>query len=61
MQVILVGDFKQLAPVANISFEERGEYCFNSPVWSQMNLHFESLDKPTGQKENNFFEAIKNL
>ncbi len=61
LQVILVGDFKQLAPVANISYGDRGEYCFNSTLWTQMNVHVESLEKPTRQKENDFFEAIKNL
>ena len=51
IQVILVGDFCQLAPV-------NGNYCFKSPVWNQLNLKNIYLKQLIRQKDDVEFQNI---
>lgn len=35
LQVVLSGDFLQLAPVPNVLYNDQGQFAFNSPVWNE--------------------------
>ena len=57
IQVIFLGDFFQLPPV------EMGEgaelsYCFESPVWTELNLKNILLTENHRQKEENFIKSF---
>lgn len=51
VQMILVGDFYQLPPVI-------GDFCFNSPVWEQMNLKKVILTEIIRQKGDTKLQEI---
>ncbi len=61
VQVIFLGDFFQLPPV--VDMEEGGElsYCFESPVWSELNLKNILLVENHRQNEENFIKALSNM
>ncbi len=60
IQVIFLGDFFQLPPVET---EENAElnYCFESPVWSELNLKNVLLTENHRQNEEDFIKALSNM
>ena len=51
IQVILVGDFHQLPPINN-------NYCFNSPLWNDLNLTSIVLTEIIRQKDDDVLKQI---
>jgi ATP-dependent DNA helicase PIF1 len=51
IQLILIGDFCQLAPV-------KGHYCFLSEIWNKMNIRIILLEKLIRQSEDLLFQNI---
>lgn len=51
LQVFLLGDMCQLPPV-------KGEYCFKSNTWAQLNMEIIHLTKLMRQKDDEEFKAI---
>lgn len=51
IQIILVGDFCQLAPV-------KGKYCFLADIWNKMNIKIVLLEKLIRQDEDLLFQQI---
>ena len=51
IQLILVGDFCQLAPV-------KGKYCFLSDIWNKINIKIILLEKLIRQDEDQLFQKI---
>jgi ATP-dependent DNA helicase PIF1 len=51
IQLILVGDFCQLAPV-------KGKYCFLSDIWNKINIKIVLLEKLIRQDEDQLFQNI---
>ena len=70
IQVLFIGDFFQLPPVeganeggyegGNGSFAER-RYCFDSPLWEDLNLKNVVLKKNYRQNEENFITALAHM
>ena len=64
IQVLFIGDFFQLPPVEkgneNSLFSER-KYCFDSPVWDELNLKNVILKKNYRQNEENFITALAHM
>ena len=58
IQVIFFGDFFQLPPVEK---EEEMHYCFESPVWTELNLKNILLKDNHWQSEENFIKALSNM
>ncbi len=65
IQLVLIGDFLQLPPVANaidISYYPRKTlFCFESSVWSNLNLKNIVLTKIYRQKDPKFTKTLCNL
>ncbi len=59
IQLILFGDFFQLPPVEKEA--EELHYCFESPVWSELNLKNILLKENHRQNEENFIKALSNM
>ena len=59
IQVIAVGDFKQLPPVSNDIDE--GQYRFESPLWNIMSPHCIELTTVYCQNQHAFIEVLKQL
>eukprot|EP00698_Gefionella_okellyi_P019685 TRINITY_DN6072_c0_g2_i1.p1 TRINITY_DN6072_c0_g2~~TRINITY_DN6072_c0_g2_i1.p1 ORF type:complete len:394 (+),score=81.27 TRINITY_DN6072_c0_g2_i1:735-1916(+) len=57
VQVVLCGDFCQLPPVV------RGErkFCFQSPIWNEMQLHVVALTKVFRQEDASFVALLNEL
>lgn len=51
IQLILVGDFCQLAPV-------KGKYCFLSDIWNKINIRIVLLEKLIRQDDDELFQKI---
>lgn len=51
IQILLCGDFAQLPPV-------NGDFCFESPIWSQMNLHTVMLSFQFRQEHDTSFQSM---
>jgi ATP-dependent DNA helicase PIF1 len=51
IQLILVGDFCQLAPV-------KGKYCFLSDIWNKINIKIVLLEKLIRQDDDELFQKI---
>jgi len=51
IQLILVGDFCQLAPV-------KGRYCFLSDIWNKINIRIVLLEKLIRQDDDELFQKI---
>ncbi len=60
IQVLFIGDFFQLPPVEEDSQKEQ-KYCFESPVWKELNLKNIVLDKNYRQSEQNLITALSNM
>lgn len=60
IQVLFIGDFFQLPPVEEDSQKEQ-KYCFESPVWKELNLKNIVLDKNYRQCEQNLITALSNM
>lgn len=58
IQVIFFGDFFQLPPVEK---EEELHYCFESPVWNELNLKNILLKDNHRQNEETFIKALSNM
>ena len=56
--MIFFGDFFQLPPVEK---EEEMHYCFESPVWTELNLKNILLKDNHRQSEENFIKALSNM
>ena len=67
IQVLFIGDFFQLPPVENKNSTEKtllaGElrYCFDSPIWNELNLKNVILKKNYRQNEENFITALAHM
>lgn len=59
IQVIAVGDFRQLPPVSNDI--DGGNYCFESPLWNIMFPHCIELTTVYCQNQKEFLEVLKQL
>ncbi len=59
IQLILFGDFFQLPPVEKEA--EELHYCFESPVWRELNLKNILLKENHRQNEENFINALSNM
>lgn len=53
-QLVLIGDFFQLPPV-------EGEFCFNSPLWNQLNLEVIYLTKVHRQSNEQLIKALNHI
>lgn len=60
IQVIFLGDFFQLPPV-EIGEGAELSYCFESPVWRELELKNILLTENHRQKEENFIKALSNM
>lgn len=60
IQVLFIGDFFQLPPVNKDENIER-RYCFDSPVWHELNLKNVILKKNYRQNEENFITALAHM
>lgn len=60
LQVILVGDFYQLPPVANKVYNEPGDFCFSSPVFENL-AHTVTLRTIVRQNESILIDVINKL
>ncbi len=65
IQVILIGDFLQLPPVATEEelneYESKGQYCFQSRVWNELNLKTIYLSKIYRQNDVKFCKLLNNF
>lgn len=65
IQVIFIGDFLQLPPVALKEelevYESKGQYCFESKVWKELNLKTIYLSKIYRQKDVKFCKILNNF
>jgi ATP-dependent exoDNAse (exonuclease V) alpha subunit len=61
LQVILVGDFLQLAPVPCARYNEDGCYCFESDVFNQAFPHVTILTEVVRQNERDMIKAIREI
>ena len=59
MQVITVGDFKQLPPVSNDL--DKGDYCFESPLWKLMFSHNIQLSVVYRQEQKDFIDVLNEV
>lgn len=59
IQVIAVGDFRQLLPVSNDI--DNGQYCFESPLWNTMFPHCVELTSVYRQNQEEFVEVLNQL
>ncbi len=59
IQVLLIGDFFQLPPVDEESIERK--YCFDSPLWEELNLKNVVLKKNYRQNEEDFITALAHM
>jgi len=60
IQVIFIGDFFQLPPVEKDNTIEK-RYCFESPVWADLNLKNVVLQKSYRQSEKKFIKALSDM
>ena len=60
IQVLFIGDFFQLPPVSKEENLER-RYCFDSPVWEELELKNVVLKKNYRQSEENFITALAHM
>ena len=60
LQLILIGDFFQLPPVNKENNGER-KYCFESPLWEELNLKTVVLTKNYRQKEKDFIKVLSDM
>lgn len=60
IQVLFIGDFFQLPPVEKEADSIR-RYCFDSPVWEDLNLKNVVLKKNYRQNEENFITALAHM
>lgn len=65
IQVLFIGDFFQLPPVeknsGDGSFSNEHRYCFDSPVWQELELKNVVLKKNFRQNEENFITALAHM
>lgn len=61
VQVILSGDFYQLPPIANTSFSDAGNYCFQSTLWKMCVPHHINLRQVHRQDESDLVTAVREL
>ncbi len=61
IQVIVVGDFRQLPPVPNFRYGDRGEFCFQTQLWENTSFHVHTLHTALRQRDSNFFKALVNM
>lgn len=61
IQVILCGDFLQLPPVKNISYDDSGFYCFESSFFKLNFPHRVVLDEIVRQSEDELIRAIHHV
>ena len=59
MQVITVGDFKQLPPVSNDL--DKGDYCFESLLWKLMFSHNIQLSVVYRQEQKDFIDLLNEV
>ena len=59
IQVLLIGDFFQLPPVEEETLERK--YCFDSPLWEELNLKNVVLKKNYRQNEEKFVIALAHM
>lgn len=59
IQVLLIGDFFQLPPVEEENLERK--YCFDSPLWKDLNLKNVVLKKNYRQNEEKFVTALAHM
>ena len=60
IQVLFIGDFYQLPPVEKEETLER-RYCFDSPIWNELNLQNVVLKKNYRQSEEKFINALAHM
>lgn len=60
IQIIACGDFRQLRPVPNESYNDPGHYCFSTEAWKSI-PHVINLDQVMRQTDRNFINAIQCL
>lgn len=58
IQIVLVGDFKQLPPVPNTLYADDGEYCFSSDIFDTVFAHKIELKQVVRQHEGILIQAI---
>lgn len=61
IQLIVSGDFYQLAPVPNLHFGDNGDYCFMSSVWEMALPHHVKLNIVHRQEEVDLVKAVREL
>lgn len=65
IQVVLIGDFLQLPPVATEEelkvYKEKGQYCFESEVWNKLDLKTIYLSKIYRQENIEFCRLLNNF
>ncbi|XP_028418655.1 ATP-dependent DNA helicase PIF1-like [Dendronephthya gigantea] len=59
IQVIALGDFKQLPPVSNDL--DQGKYCFESPLWKIMFCHNIQLKVVYRQEQKDFIDVLDQI
>ena len=59
VQLIVSGDFNQLAPVPNKRYNDNGDYCFLSPIFCQ--LHKVTLEDVVRQNDLELINAIRKV
>ena len=60
IQLILIGDFFQLPPVEKENREEK-RYCFDSPLWEELQLKNVILKKNYRQSDEKFIKALSDM
>ncbi len=55
IQVIVVGDFRQLPPVPNFRYGDRGEFCFQTQLWENTKFHLHTLHTALRQRDSHFY------
>ena len=54
IQVIVVGDFRQLPPVPNFRYGDPGEFRFQTQLWENTKFHLHTLHTALRQKDSHF-------
>lgn len=61
IQILFFGDFLQLPPVKNSLTPNYNNFCFESPVWKELNLQNIILEQVFRQSDNKFIKLLNNL
>lgn len=58
IQIVLCGDFRQLAPVPNSLYEDDGDFCFQTPIFNKIFPHRILLTEVCRQHELHLIKLI---